>query len=103
MIDSVNPFHGAYEILSKSVNAAMLKTIQETVRASQAKVSEEEAVMLWPRIKAFRNEHQREPSLNSSDPIEVRYAETLAFIRQMKQQRMAKQQQMKDQQENAHA
>ncbi len=91
LIDAVNPFHGAYEILSKSVNAAMLKTIQETVRASQAKVSEEEAVMLWPRIKAFSKEHQREPSLTASDPIEVRYAEVLAFIRKMKQQRMAKQ------------
>ncbi|NAX19112.1 MULTISPECIES: DEAD/DEAH box helicase [unclassified Vibrio] len=91
LIDAVNPFHGAYEILSKSVNAAMLKTIQETVRASQAKVSEEEAVMLWPRIKAFSKERQREPSLTASDPIEVRYAEVLAYIRKMKQQRMAKQ------------
>ncbi len=91
LIDAINPFHGAYEILSKSVNAAMLKTIQETVRASQAKVSEEEAVMLWPRIKAFSKEHQREPSLTASDPIEVRYAEVLAYIRKMKQQRMAKQ------------
>jgi hypothetical protein len=91
LIDAVNPFHGAYEILSKSVNAAMLKTIQETVRASQAKVSEEEAVMLWPRIKTFSKEHQREPSLTASDPIEVRYAEVLAYIRKMKQQRMAKQ------------
>jgi hypothetical protein len=91
LIDAVNPFHGAYEILSKSVNAAMLKTIQETVRASQAKVSEEEAVMLWPRIKAFSKEHQREPSLTASDPIEIRYAEVLAYIRKMKQQRMAKQ------------
>ena len=91
LIGSVNPFHGAYEILSKSVNAAVLKTIQQTVRASQANVSEEEAVMLWPRIKAFKSEHQREPSLNSSDPIELRYAEVLAYIRKMKQQRMAKQ------------
>ncbi|MCC5488531.1 DEAD/DEAH box helicase [Vibrio lentus] len=91
LIDAVNPFHGAYEILSKSVDADVLKTIQQTVRASQANVSEEEAVMLWPRIKAFRVEHQREPSLNSSDPIEQRYAEVLAYIRKMKQQRMAKQ------------
>ncbi|MFM2661525.1 helicase-related protein [Vibrio chagasii] len=91
LIDSVNPFHGAYEILSKSVDADVLKTIQQTVRASQANVSEEEAVMLWPQIKAFRVEHQREPSLNSSDPIEQRYAEVLAYIRKMKQQRMAKQ------------
>ncbi|MEN4978643.1 DEAD/DEAH box helicase [Erwinia billingiae] len=91
LIDVVNPFHGAYEILSKSVTATMLKTIQEAVRANQAQVSEEEAVMLWPRIKAFASEHQREPSLNASDAIEVRYAEALAYIRKMKQQRAVRQ------------
>lgn len=91
LIDAVNPFHGAYEILSKSVTATMLKTIQEAVRANQAQVSEEEAVMLWPRIKAFASEHQREPSLNASDAIEVRYAEALAYIRKMKQQRAVRQ------------
>ncbi len=91
LIDVVNPFHGAYEILSKSVTATMLKTIQEAVRANQAQVSEEEAVMLWPRIKAFASEHNREPSLNASDAIEVRYAEALAYIRKMKQQRTVRQ------------
>ncbi|MFS7179953.1 DEAD/DEAH box helicase, partial [Serratia proteamaculans] len=91
LIDAVNPFHGAYEILSKSVTATMLKTIQEAVRANQAQVTEEEAVMLWPRIKAFASEHQREPSLNASDAIEVRYAEALAYIRKMKQQRAVRQ------------
>lgn len=93
LIDAVNPFHGAYEILSKSVTATMLKTIQEAVRANQAQVSEEEAVMLWPRIKAFASEHKREPSLNASDAIEVRYAEALAYIRKMKQQRAVRQEQ----------
>jgi len=91
LIDAVNPFHGAYEILSKQVNAAMLKTIQEAVSASKSQVSEEEAVILWPKIKLFKREHQRDPSLNSSESIEVRYAEALAFIRKMKQQQMAKQ------------
>lgn len=93
LIDAVNPFHGAYEILSKSVTATMLKTIQEAVRANQAQVSEEEAVMLWPTIKAFASEHKREPSLNASDAIEVRYAEALAYIRKMKQQRAVRQEQ----------
>lgn len=91
LIDSVNPFHGAYEILSKSVTAPMLKTIQEAVSASKSQVSEEEAIILWPKIKQFTREYQREPSLNSSDPIEVRYAEGLAFIRKVKQQQLANQ------------
>ncbi|MGL5294718.1 MAG: DEAD/DEAH box helicase, partial [Aeromonas sp.] len=91
LIDAVNPFHGAYEILSKQVTAAMLNTIQQAVSASKSQVSEEEAVILWPKIKQFTREHGREPSLNASDPIEVRYAEALAFVRKMKQQQMAAQ------------
>jgi superfamily II DNA or RNA helicase len=91
LIDAVNPFHGAYEILSKQVTASMLKTIQEAVSATKSQVSEEEAVILWPKIKQFKLEHGHEPSLNSSDQIEVRYAEALAFIRRMKQQQMATQ------------
>ncbi|ACS86816.1 MULTISPECIES: DEAD/DEAH box helicase [Pectobacteriaceae] len=93
LIDAVNPFHGAYEILSKSVTAPMLKTIQEAVSASRSQVSEEEAIILWPKIKQFTREQQREPSLNASDPIEKRYAEALAFIRKMKQQKLANQEQ----------
>ncbi|EJU24379.1 DEAD/DEAH box helicase [Klebsiella sp. OBRC7] len=93
LIDVVNPFHGAYEILSKSVTAPMLKTIQEAVSASRSQVSEEEAIILWPKIKQFTREQQRGPSLNASDPIEKRYAEALAFIRKMKQQKLANQEQ----------
>jgi hypothetical protein len=59
--------------------------------ASKSQVSEEEAVILWPKIKQFKRENQRDPSLNASDAIEVRYAEALAFIRKMKQQQMATQ------------
>ncbi|MGL5371939.1 MAG: DEAD/DEAH box helicase [Plesiomonas shigelloides] len=91
LIDTINPFHGAYEILSKQVTASMLKTIQQVVSSNKSQVTEEEAVILWPKIKQFSAEYKREPSLNSSDPIEVRYAEALAFIRRMKQQQLAKQ------------
>lgn len=91
LIETVNPFHGAYEILSKSVTAAMLKTIQEAVSASQAQVSEDEATILWPRIQDFARQHQRPPELTSSDPLEVRYAQVLAYLRNKKQAQMAKQ------------
>lgn len=93
LIDSINPFKGAYEILSKQVDAEMLKTIQQAISVTKSKVSEEEAIILWPRIKQFTHDHQRPPSLNSSNPIEVRYAEALAFLRQQKQQKLAQQDQ----------
>lgn len=91
LIETVNPFHGAYEILSKSVTVAMLKTIQGAVSASQAQVSEDEATILWPRIQDFARQHQRPPELSSSDPLEVRYAQVLAYLRNKKQAKMAKQ------------
>lgn len=90
LIETVNPFHGAYEILSKSVTVAMLKTIQEAVSASQTQVSEDEATILWPRIQEFARQHQRPPELTSSDPLEVRYAQVLAYLRNKKQAQMAK-------------
>ena len=86
LIDSINPFHGAYEILSKSVTAGVLKTIQEVVTAARADVSEDEAIMLWPRIKAFRAEHGHEPSLTATDQVEQRLAVVLAYIRRKKQE-----------------
>lgn len=91
LIDAVNPFHGAYEILSKQVTTSMLKTIQEAVSATKSQVSEEEAVILYPKIKKFTADHGRKPSLNSSDPIEVRYAEVLAYMRRKYQQHLATQ------------
>lgn len=93
LIDQINPFHGAYEILSKSVTPAMLKTIQDVVAGSRITMSDEEAVILWPRIVAFRQERGREPSLTSNDPIEVRYAEGLEYLKKRKREKLQQQQQ----------
>lgn len=92
LIDQVNPFYGAYEILSKSVTPAMLKTIQDVVAAGRIDMTDEEAVILWPRILAFRQEKGREPSLVSTDPIEVRYAEGLQYIKKRKREKLQQQQ-----------
>lgn len=88
LIDSINPFQGAYEILSKSIDAPMLKTIQDHVTAHNCSMTEEEAVLLWENIKTFKRQHGVAPSPNSSDPYERRLAEALAFVRSQKAQRM---------------
>ncbi|NWA68519.1 DEAD/DEAH box helicase [Pseudomonas reactans] len=93
LIERVNPFHGAYEILSKSVTPAMLKTIQDVVAAGRITMTEEEAIILWPRIVAFRQEKGREPSLTSNDSIEVRYAEGLEYLKKRKREKLQQQQQ----------
>lgn len=91
LIDQINPFHGAYEILSKSVTPAMLKTIQDVVAGGRITMTDEEAVILWPRIVKFRQEKGREPSLTSNDPIEVRYAEGLEYLKKRKREKLQQQ------------
>jgi hypothetical protein len=87
LIDSINPFQMAYEILSKSVTADVLKRIHETVTATKIAMTEEEAVMLWPRIQSFKREKGTEPNLSSPNPMEKRLAEALAFVREAARRR----------------
>lgn len=93
LIDSINPFQRAYEILSKSVTADVLKTIHGAITSTKVAMSEEEAVSLYPRIKAFVADKKVEPSLVSPNPLERRMAEALAWIRDAKRRKMAAAQQ----------
>ena len=88
LIDRINPFQGAYEILSKAIDAPMLKTIQDHVTAHHSNMTEEEAVLLWENIKNFKKQHGVAPSLQSDDPYEKRLAEALAFIRDQKARKL---------------
>lgn len=92
LIDSINPFQRAYEILSKSVTADVLKTIHGAITSIKVPMTEEEAVALWPRIKAFKADRGAEPSLVSPNPLERRMAEALEWIRDQKRKKMAAQQ-----------
>lgn len=87
MIDQINPFQGAYEILSKSVTAGVLKTIQDEIHGNRVEMTEEEATILWPKIKRFVKEQGRNPSESSPDPVEKRYAECLLWLKKQKRQR----------------
>ena len=89
LIRQINPFQGAYEILSKAVTPSVLKAIQDTVVAMRTTMSEEEAVILWPRINAFIKDKGREPSPSSGDTYERRLAEALAYIKRKAQERKA--------------
>jgi hypothetical protein len=90
LIDQVNPFQGAYEILSKAFTTAVLKTIQDVVVGMRSQMTEEEAVVLWPKIVEFTRANSREPSLTGNDALERRYAEALAYIKRRKQEAMSK-------------
>ncbi|MEO0042883.1 MAG: hypothetical protein RL329_2331 [Bacteroidota bacterium] len=87
LIDQVNPFQKAYEILSKSVTPKVLKIIQEVIASTRIQVTEAEAVLMWEKIKAFHAQWNRPPQLDSANPLEKRMAEVLIYIREQKRKR----------------
>lgn len=82
LIDQINPFQKAFEILSKSVTARVFRVIQEAIEATRIQMSDEEALLLWPKIKSFvQNSGGQEPNISSVDPLERRLAEALIYIK----------------------
>jgi len=91
LIDQVNPFQKAFEVLSKSVTAKLLKVILETIDAGRIQMTDEEAVILYrDKIGPFMKTHGREPDINSTDPLEKRQAEALIYLRNKKRQRASR-------------
>lgn len=87
LIDRVNPFQKAFEVLSKSVTAKLLKVIQETIDAGRIQMTDEEAVILYrDKIGPFVKIHGQEPNINATDPLEKRMAEALVYLRHKKRQ-----------------
>lgn len=84
LIDTVNPFQRAYEILSKQVTTQALKVIQDVIHATKIIITEDEALILWPKIKIFVKENGRNPKLNATDPKEHRMAEVIIFLKNHK-------------------
>lgn len=89
LIDSINPFQKAFEILSKSVTVPVLKVIQEAIDATRIRMDFEEAKILWPKIIEFKKTYNREPSLNSNEPLERRMAECIIYLKEEKRKRAA--------------
>ncbi|MCS5524143.1 ATP-dependent helicase [Curtobacterium flaccumfaciens pv. oortii] len=89
LIDSVNPFQRAFEVLSKSVTPSVLRLIQDTITSTKIEFSEEEALALYPKIKTWVQVNGKRPDLRSDDPTEKRMAAALLFLQKLKQQRDA--------------
>lgn len=87
LIDQVNPFQKAFEILSKSVTTQVLKLIDEHIQSTKIEMTEEEAIILWPMIKEWVSKTGSEPSLQSFDKKEKRMSEALVFLREQKRKR----------------
>lgn len=89
LIDTINPFQKAFEILSKSVTASVFKAIQETIDATRIQMTEEEAIILWPKIKNWIAKTGEQPSIQAFDPQERRLAEAIIFLKEQKRKAAA--------------
>jgi superfamily II DNA or RNA helicase len=86
LIDTINPFQQAFEILSKSVTTSVLKLIQESIESTRISMTQEEVVILYPKIAEFKETYGRLPNINSLDMIEKRMAEAIIFLRNLKRE-----------------
>jgi hypothetical protein len=86
LIDSVNPFQRAFEILSKQVTKQVLKVIQDAIDSMRLEITEEEARILWPKIQAFHRNEGRTPDARGVDPLERRMGEALLFLQKARRQ-----------------
>lgn len=87
LIDQINPFQKAFEILSKSVTTQVLKLIDDHIQSIKIEMTEEEAIVLWPKIKEWVQKTGEAPNLQSYDPKEKRMAEAVIFLRELKRKR----------------
>ena len=84
LINSVNPFLEAFEILSKEITPRVLKTIQQCISAFKIRMTDDEAMLLWPKINNFIKTTGRTPILDSLDPTEKRMAEAIVYLKELK-------------------
>ncbi|SDS00703.1 DEAD/DEAH box helicase [Microbacterium paraoxydans] len=89
LIDAVNPFQRAFEVLSKSVTPSVLRLIQDTITSTKIEFSEEEALSLFPKIKTWKQVHGKNPDIRSEDPAEKRLAAALLFLQKLAARRKA--------------
>lgn len=87
LIDQINPFQKAFEILSKAITSKTLKLIDDHIQSIKVEMTEEEALLLWPKIVEYRERTGELPNLQSFDPKEKRMAEAIVFLRELKRKR----------------
>ena len=91
LIDSINPFQRAYEVLSKTVDAPTLKIIQNTIAEQKFDLTLEQAIMIFNGpLKEYVKEHDgKVPDINNPDPKVREMAAALQMLKNLKARRMS--------------
>ena len=91
LIDSINPFQRAYEVISKSVDAPTLKIIQDTIAEQKYDMTLEQAITLFKGpLKDYVASHNGNvPSVDDPDPKVKELAIAFQKIKNLKQRKMS--------------
>lgn len=91
LIDSINPFQRAYEVLSKSVDAPTLRIIQDTIAEQKFDLTVEQAIIIFKSpLKSYIKEHIGQiPRLDDPDPKVREMAAAYQMLRNLKARKMA--------------
>lgn len=81
LIDRINPFQEAFEILSKQLTAPTLRVIRDAIQEKRITMTPEEAHRLWGFIRNFIQDYGREPEINPDDANETLLAEALIVLK----------------------
>lgn len=84
LIYSINPFQNAFEVMSKQLSSKVFKAVQQCIQALRIQMTDDEAILLWPKIQDFYRAKGKQPSVDSIDPLERRMAEALIYMKQIK-------------------
>ncbi|MGW9975306.1 DEAD/DEAH box helicase [Staphylococcus saprophyticus] len=91
LIDSVNPFQRAYEMISRDINAPTLQFIQDYMSSKKFEFTQEQLIEAYQRAKQFRVENGRNPDRNSKDEGERYLALALLRLVEIKREREVEQ------------
>lgn len=96
LIDKINPFQRAYEVISKSLTPEVLRTIQYAIEDKRSeKLTDEEAILLFTKyLPKWREENpgKSKPEITDGDPLARRIAMAIEHLRQLKRTKLAQQQ-----------
>lgn len=85
LIQTINPFQRAYEIMSNEIDAPVLKVIQDAIADKKINMDLDEAKRIYLTIfQEWRKEHGDHPSLNDPDPTVRRMAEAIRILKNYK-------------------
>ena len=91
LIDSINPFQHAYEVMSKNITPRLLKAINNIIQSQKIEMTDGEAIRLWNEERPkFMKEHGRLPDINSINDNEKRLAEAIEYLKKRKRELMNK-------------